>query len=243
MVNQAFVEEFWPDGDALGRQVRIFSREGTPYRVVGVVKDVRQHTRRLAPLPEMYVPYGQWGWGMSMWLMVRFEDGGSMAHSASVRDAVWSVDSDVPITGMAELAAVLGRSTRTTRFLALLLSAFGLLALALGAVGVFGVTAYTVGRRTPEVGVRIALGGSRATVLSAALRASLVPVAAGLAVGLLGARGASGLLESVLYRVEPTDPATFAGVAGVLAGVATVAALLPAWRASRVDPVRVLNSE
>jgi predicted permease len=243
VVNEAFVREFWPGEDVLGRSVRIFSAGATPYRVVGVVGDVRQHDRKEASRPEMYVPHEQWGWGMSQWVMVRFAGDRVEAREAEVRDAVWSVDPDVPVTGMEELASVLGRSTRTTRFLAILLSAFGALALALGAVGVFGVTAYTVGRRTAEFGVRLALGGSRRAVVAAALGRSMAPVSVGLGVGLLAAYGASGLLESVLYGVEPTDLGTFAGVAGLLATVAVSAALAPAWRASRVDPVRVLDGE
>ncbi|MEJ2204213.1 MAG: ABC transporter permease [Gemmatimonadota bacterium] len=221
VVNEAFVKEFWPDGTALGKGVRVFSRTGAPYRVVGVVADVRQHSRKEEPRPELYVSYEQWGWG-----------------------AIWSVDPDVPISGLDELAAVMGRSTGTTRFLALLLTGFGMLALCLGAVGVFGVTTYMVGRRTPELGVRIALGGSRISVLATALRGSLTPVLAGMLVGLLGAASTSGLLDSVLYGIEPTDPVTFAGVSLLLVGVATLATLLPAWRTTRrMDPVRVLNGD
>ena len=138
---------------------------------------------------------------------------------------------------------MLAGSTRTTRFFALLLSAFGGLAIALGGVGVFGVTAYTVGRRIPEFGVRIALGSSRSGVLRSAARLSLLPVALGLGGGLVAAFTTSGLLESVLYGVEPTDPATFATVALLLGAVATFASSIPAYKASRIDPATVLNGE
>ena len=107
----------------------------------------------------------------------------------------------------------------------------------------FGVTTYTVSRRTAEFGVRIALGSSRAGVLRSALRHSMAPVIAGLAVGLVGAVMSADLLESMLYEVRPTDPLTYAGVALLLAGLATIASIIPAWHASQVDPIEVLNGE
>lgn len=156
---------------------------------------------------------------------------------------MWSVDEDVPITGIDELAAVLGRSTRTTRFLTLLLGGFGVLALGLGAIGVFGVTAYTVGRRIPEFGVRVALGSSRLGVVRTALLGGVAPVLAGLAAGVLVALWTGPLLESALFGVEPADPFTLGGVTALLGGVALVAMLVPAWRASGVDPREALVGE
>jgi ABC-type antimicrobial peptide transport system permease subunit len=161
----------------------------------------------------------------------------------SVQEAAWSVDPEVPLAGATDLAEALGQSTRTTRFLTLLLSAFGGLALALCAVGVFGVTAYTSGRRRPEFGVRLALGSSRAEVVRTAVSRSLAPVAAGLIVGLVVAGFGARLLTSVLFGVAPSDPITFALVTGLLATTAVVASVVPAWRASRVDPVTVLSSD
>jgi ABC-type antimicrobial peptide transport system permease subunit len=144
---------------------------------------------------------------------------------------------------MEELSQVFGHSAATTRFLAIVLGAFGGLALILAAVGVFGVTAYTVGRRTPEFGVRIALGASRMEVLVSALGRSLWPVLVGLLGGLMGAVASTEALGSALYEVEPSDPTTFVGVGLALLVVAAFASVLPAWRASRVDPVAVLNGE
>lgn len=243
VVNEAFVHRFFPGEDPLGRNVRLMRRSGEPYRIVGVVADVRQHGRAAQPRAEMYVSNHQWSWGMSLWVMVRTEGDRPLDHVAAVQDAVWSVDADVPLSDFAELSTVLGQSTRETRFFALLLGGFGLLALALGAVGVFGVTAYTLGERLPEFGVRLALGGSRASVVSSALSRSLRPVGAGLAVGLVGAWASSRLLGSVLYEVEPTDPPTFVAVAVLLLSAGVTAALIPALRVGRVDPVRVLNAE
>jgi predicted permease len=244
VVNQAFVDRFWPGLDPLGRTLRAFTRTGDAYRVVGVVGNVRQHGLASEPRPEMYFTHRQWGWNMSFWIVARVRGAGTpMDHAAALQQAVWSVDPDVPITGLDALSHVFGETAATTRFLTLVLSSFGALALLLGAVGVFGVTAYAVGRRAPEFGVRLALGSSRSGVLAAALATCLAPVAAGLGAGLALAGAASGALRSVLYGVEPSDPVTFAMVAATLLGVAILASLLPAWRASRVDPVEVLNAE
>jgi putative ABC transport system permease protein len=244
LVNEAFVARFWPGEDPLGRTVSYFRRDGTAYRVVGVVADVRQHDRAAEPRPEMYYAHAQVPWNqMAMWIMARVRTGAPLDYAEAVRAAVWDVDADVPIAGMDDMSAVLGRSTRTMRFLAFLLTGFGLLALILGGIGVFGVTAYTVGRRLPEFGVRIALGSSRAQVLGTALLHGVVPVALGLVAGMAAAALSADLLESVLYGVTPRDPWAFAGVAGLFGVVALVATMLPAWRASRLDPVAVLSKE
>ncbi|HSM61387.1 MAG TPA: ABC transporter permease [Longimicrobiales bacterium] len=244
VVNQAFAERWWPGQDPLGKTVRLFTPDATAHRVVGVVGDVRQHARDRVPRPELYYAQRQWPWAVGQTLVVRYEAGTDpMSHAGEVRRAVWSLDADVPVTEVQALDTVLDGSTRTLAFLTLLLSAFGALSVALGAVGVFGVTAYTVGRRIPEFGVRLALGSPRPAVVRSAVARSLGPVGGGLLVGLVAAWVSSGLLESTLYDVVPTDPVTFAGVALLLAGVGLVASLLPAWRAGRVDPVSVLSRE
>jgi predicted permease len=244
VVNGAFVELFWPEGPVVGRTLRIMGPSGEPHRVVGVVADVRQHGLGREPRPEMYFAHAQLPWNTSFWVVARIREGADPVREApSVREAVWSVDPDVPLAGVDDLARVFGRSAATTRFLAGVLGAFGALALLLGAVGVFGVTTFTVGRRTAEFGVRIAVGASRIEVLRAALAGTLLPVAAGLAVGLLAAFASAGALASALYKVEPTDPVTFALVALTLLAVAVLAALAPAWRASRLDPVAVLRGD
>jgi len=246
MVNEAFVAQYWPGENPLGKTLRIFSREGTPYRVVGVVGDVRQLRRDLEPLPEMYLSHEQAQWNqMSMWILARVRPtaGGPTSYAPAIREAVWSIDPEVPIPGMANFEDELVESTGDTRFLTLLLSAFGALALLLSAVGVFGVTAYASGRRRAEFGVRIALGSSYTSILRSAIGRSLTPVAAGLAAGMIGAWFASRWLASELYGVTTSDPTTYAGVAVVMLLTAVLAALAPAWRATRVDPAKVLTSD
>jgi hypothetical protein len=244
VVNEAFVERFWPGEDPLGRTLRIMGATTPPHRVVGVVADVRQHGFGRDPRPEMYFAHAQLGWNATFWVVARMRPGVEpLASAGAIRDAVWAVDPDVPVAGLDELSRIFDASADTTRFLTAVLGTFGALALLLGAVGVFGVTTFTVGRRTPEFGVRIALGAGGREVLGSALGRSLLPVAAGLVLGLAAAAVATRALESALYQVEPSDPLTYAAVGFTLAAVATLAALLPAWRASRLDPVLVLSRE
>ncbi len=244
-VNEAFVRTFWPDVDPLGRTLSIFSASDPSYRVVGVVADVRQHGRKVEPRPEMYFAHGQPPWdNVGMWMMVRLRSGPEPASVApAIRDVVWSVNADVPVSEMLRLDDALGRSTRGARFLTLLFTAFGGLALALCAVGVFGVTAYVTGRRVGEFGVRVALGSSRIEIVRTSVARAFAPVAVGLALGLAAARLGSDTLSSVLYEIDATDPVTYVGVGALLALVGLMAAVVPAWRAANVDPVRVLGSE
>ena len=184
VVNQAFTDRYWTGLDPVGKSLRILSRTGEPFRVVGVVGNLRQHGFSRPPEPEMYISTAQWQSGTALWLMVRMRGGdGPLSHLAAVQKAVWSVDAQVPIAGADELASVFDRSAASTRFLTLVLGSFGVLALILGAIGVFGVTAYSVGRRTSEFGVRLALGSSRASVLRRALATCGAPVVAGLVAG------------------------------------------------------------
>lgn len=243
LVNQAFVERFWSGEDALAKEVRLFSATGTPYRVAGVVSDVRQLERGREPMPEVYVTHSQWGWGLGMWLVVRTQGSDPLALADAVKQAAWTVDEEVPISAVAALDAVLNESTATMRFLTLLLGAFGVLAVGLGGIGVFGVTSYAVGRRSAEFGVRIALGATQPVVLRSALRDALVPVVLGLMVGSFAAVWASGAMESMVFGVSTKDPITMVGVVTLLVCVAIAAAALPAWRASHVDPVEALASE
>jgi predicted permease len=243
VVNQAFVDRFWRNRDPIGLSVRTLEAESDPFRVVGVVGNVRQAGLADASVPEMYVTQSQWGTSSRIWVMARVARGTPLDHANAVRDAVWSVDPDVPISEVGSLESVFDRSAATTRFLTLVLTSFGGVALLLGGIGVFGVTGFTVGRRLPEFGVRIALGSTRKRVVRTALVVCLGPVAAGQLVGLGASMASSEALRSVLFEVEPRDPATFTVAGATLFAVAVLAALVPAWKAGRVDPVTVLSGE
>ncbi len=241
IVNRAFVEEFWPGESGLDRAFRIFSTDADPIRIVGVVGDIRQHGLGREPRPELYVPYMDWDWEMSAWMFVRTND--ADAFKAQLRSLVDEVDPSAPISEVEDLEQVFARSAAETRFFTVLLTVFGLLGLALGAIGIYGVTSYSVARRTSEFGVRLALGASRRDVIGAAMRGGAGPVlvgaTAGLATSLVGTRW----LRTYLYEVQPTDPLAFAVVVIALGTVAASALAVPAWKAGRVDPVEALASE
>lgn len=242
VVNSAFVNRYWPDANPIGRTIRIFSPDGDDFTIVGVVGDVNQSALDIAPRPEMYVANEQSAWLVPMYLVVRVA-GDPMRLAPAIRDAIRAVEPETAISGLELFTSVIGRSAATTRFLTLLLGLFGLLALVLGGVGVYGVTAYTVERRVPEFGVRLALGASHRSVLLAAFAGAIWPVIAGITAGILSAAVAAGFVESMLFGVAPRDPLTFAGVPILLFLVAMGAILLPAWRATRVDPLSVLKTE
>jgi predicted lysophospholipase L1 biosynthesis ABC-type transport system permease subunit len=232
----------WPGQNALGKKLRLFERHHEPFTVVGVVGDVRQRLH-LAPWPEMYVSLAQIGWETPMYVLARARSGDPLALATSARGAVWSVDANVPITQVRAMTDVVNNASGSTRFSAALLGGFAALALLLGAMGVYGVTAYTVARRIPEFGVRLALGASRRAVLGAAAARSILPVVLGIAGGSVAASALGRLLSSMLYEVTPRDPATLTAVVSLLALVALAAMALPAWRATRVDPATVLRAE
>lgn len=243
VVNRAFAERYWPREDAVGKELRIFSPTMTPYQIVGVVADVHQHALNEPPRPEVYVPHAQIPWEVALWIVVRARDGDVRSLAPLVRAAVRSVDAESVLAQMEPLEAVIGRSAATTRFFTLALGFFGALALVLGAVGVYGVMSYTVARRLPEFGVRLALGAQSRDVLASALARGALPVVLGVATGSIGAFFATRLMDSLLFGVSAQDPITFAGVALLLSLTALVALLVPAWRATRADATALLRQE
>lgn len=244
VVNEALAREYFPGGAeaALGRKIRFFGPEGPEVAIVGVVGDVRQFALDLEPQPEVYVTAQEWSWPVALWMTVRTE-GDPMRLAGDVRRAVAEIDADVPVARLDRMEAVVARSAGTRRFVAVLLTAFGALALVLGAIGVFGVTAYSVARRLPELGLRKALGATPGGLVGETLARGLRPVAAGIVVGVVAALAVSRLLASLLFGVAPRDPLTIAAAAGFLLLVGAAAVALPALRASKVDPMRVLRDE
>jgi predicted permease len=241
IINRRLADEHWPGEDAVGRTIDLFGNQ--PFRVVGVVEDVHQHALDERPRAEMYRPHAQWPVA-SMVLMVRGERPGSVtALSDEVRSAVWSVDDDVPIPSLRPLSEVRDDSVARTRLLAFLLGGFGVLALVLGAVGVYGVMTYVTGLRTREFGVRLALGATPRSIQRSALGWGAVPVAAGIGAGLVATLAAGRLVAGLFFGIQPHDPVTLTGVVAVLSVVAAIATWIPARRATRIDVVDVLRQE
>jgi putative ABC transport system permease protein len=243
VLNATFARLYWPDRSAVGRRVR-FGGENAPWRtVIGVVKDVRERGYELQMKPGAYVTYAQvlTSW-LPEWLVVRTStDPASLA--SAVRGVVARVDPEQPVSAvrtMEEIVAlnVVDRTGQTT-----LLSVFAALALLLACLGLFGVLSYAVTQRMREIGVRLALGATAAGIARLVIGHGLALTGAGLAVGLALSWAFARTMRSLLYGIGTGDPASFGAGVGVLALVALGACALPALRAARVDPIRVLRQD
>ncbi|HUI40391.1 MAG TPA: ABC transporter permease [Terriglobia bacterium] len=243
VINATLARRFWPGEDALDRRVRTgFDGKTTWVRVVGIVADVKDHGLGAATRPQMYRPYDQRPWATSVTIMVR-TSGDPVSLAGAIRSDVWAVDKNVPVSDVQTMDHVVSESVAGPRFHTLLLSVFSAAALVLAAIGIYGVMSYAVAARAHEIGIRMALGARRSEVLRMVLARSLRIAGAGLAAGLLAAFAVTRLMASLLYGVRADDPATFGGVALLLTVVSMLASYLPAWRATRVDPMVALRHE
>jgi putative ABC transport system permease protein len=170
-------------------------------------------------------------------------NGNPAALAAPVRSAIGEMDPNLPVAEVRSMDDVVGSALSTPTFMSVLLSIFAALALSLSAIGIYGVLSYVVSRRTREIGIRVAIGAGRARVLRMVLGGGVSLALVGIGAGLILAFAVTRLLRGLLHGVTPADPSTFAVVAIALTGVAALASLVPAWRASRVDPVVALKSE
>jgi predicted permease len=242
VINETLARRHWPGEDAIGRRFSMGGLE--PMTVVGVVGDVRQRGLDVPVDAELFVPIEQ-STGLFMrprQLVVR-TTGDPLALAAAVRAAVWRVDPDQPVSSVRAMNEVLdaelaSRSTQLT-----LTGAFAVVALVLAAVGLYGVLSYTVAQSTNEIGLRMALGARRQTVVGAVVRSALLTGAVGVAAGLAAAFALTRTIASFLYGVSPTDPATAVAVAVLLLSVAGLAALVPALRAASVNPMTALRAD
>jgi predicted permease len=245
VINQTLASRFWPGADPLGQRLRLGTGAEDPWlTVVGVVADIKQESLTSAVIPEVYLPYGQnpVRWFKEATLVVHRKPGAEVAPGA-IRDAVWSLDRDVPVADALPLTQVLSETLRRQRMVTGLFGIFAGTALLLAVVGVYGVISYLVGQRTHEIGIRVAVGAARLDIarliLSETAALAAVAVGAGTVAGLVLTR----FLGTLLFGVSATDPATFAGAALLLTMVALAASLVPARRAMRVDPMVALRSE
>jgi putative ABC transport system permease protein len=248
LINETLAREYFPGEDPIGKQVRFFNPEGPWRTIVGVVGDAH-HNGLLNPVKRaFFAPHSQWhnsAGGNSrraMTLVVR-STGDPRRLLRPIEAAVHRLDPDLPLTQIATLEEVLASATREQRFTTALMSGFALLALVLAAVGVFGVISYSVSQRTREIGIRLALGAGVSSVRGLVLRQGLMPAAAGVALGFAAAVTLTRYLRSLLYGVAPVDALTFATVPVLLLLVAAGSVMIPAVRASRVDPVEALRQE
>jgi predicted permease len=238
MVNATLAERLWPGRDPLGRVACVGE---SCWSVVGVVGDVRHSSLEERAGPEAYLTMDQSeSWG-SMELVVRSRLPVETLVPG-VRSAVREIDPNLPTAEFRTLDSIVDRAVSPRRFLLLLVGSFALTALLLAALGIYGVVSYAVSRRTQEIGIRMALGETPGEVRQRFVKKSLGLAAVGVLAGTLGALGLSRLMSSLLFGIGPTDPATYGLVVLALTVTAGLAAYLPARRASRTDPARVLGS-
>ncbi|HSJ65068.1 MAG TPA: ABC transporter permease [Gemmatimonadaceae bacterium] len=236
IVNEELVRRLWPGEEAVGKTLRLGQAEA---QVIGVVGNVRQRGLAAPVEPTMYLHALQ-NFRSRMSIVVRV-DGDPARYASAVRQAIWSQDPEQTITGVATLESVVGTAVARPRLLAWLLALFGLIALTLGALGIFGVLAYAVSQRRQEIGVRVALGARPRTVLRLIVGQGMLLAAVGVVIGIGGALLVTRWMQEVLYEIHPTDVATFIQVVVVLATAAMLASWLPARRALRIDPVSTLR--
>jgi predicted permease len=248
IINAAVARQHFPDEDPIGRRIKIGNPSGpNPWlTIVGVVGDMRQYGIDTAPEPEIYFAADQnvinapFFWPQQ--LVIRTA-GDPLALATAVRQAVWAVDPDEPVSRVRSMnevfdAELLNRNTQVT-----LIGAFALLTLLIAAVGLYAVLSYSVAQQTREIGVRIALGARRASVVLGVVRSAALLTAVGVTIGLGLAFALTRLLKSWLFEVTTSDPLTFSGTALLLMMTALVATAVPAFRSASVNPSSVLRAE
>jgi putative ABC transport system permease protein len=243
VLSESLAKRKFPNQDPIGQRVQV-GPPGLPWlTVVGVVGDVKQASLAVSQTDAVYTTAMQWPFPESTMSLVVRAHGDAAALAPAVRQAIWLVDKDQPITRVATMDRLLAGTAAERRFALVLFEAFGLVALTLAAIGIYGVLSGNVAERTHEIGVRLALGARKMDVLHLVLRQALRFAIVGAAVGLVSGLMVSHLIAGLLYAVSPTDPPTFAGVAFILVAVALLASYVPARRAMRVDPIVALKYE
>ncbi len=238
IVSASLAQRVWGQENPVGRKLK---SNDQLLEVVGVTPDFRSTSLDKDPVNMLYIPYWQRP-RLGASLLVRTSmDPRSIANA--LRGAIWQIDGEVSVPDVRTLEEVLSRSVAQRRFQMLLVALFALAALALAAFGTYGVLSYAVTRRTPEMGIRLALGAQRRNVLGMVLRQGMMPVLAGMATGSLSALAIGRALESLLFHVSPSDPLAFAVSGAVLLLVSLAACLVPARRATRVSPIEALRFE
>ncbi|MDQ3308505.1 MAG: ABC transporter permease [Gemmatimonadota bacterium] len=238
LINQAMARRYWPGRDPIGSRL---GADADALEVVGVVGDMRHLAIGEQPVPMFYYRYPRQAYA---WAMLHVRTGGDPASLVTaVRREIQEFNPDVPLPEVRPMSEMVSESLAETRLIVTFLGLFGVLALALAAVGIYGIMAYSVAQRTHEIGIRMALGAERRDVVRLVVGRGLGLTLAGVALGMFGAAAATRVLEKVLYNVAPNDPLTFASGALLLGCVALLASYLPARRAARVDPMIALRSE
>lgn len=247
LLSESFAKRKFSGQDPIGRRVRIgpeIGRAGGKWStIVGVVGDVKQASLALSESDAFYTSMTQWSWVDNVQSLVVRTHGDPAALAPAIENAIWSVDKDQPIVRVASMNSLLARSESERRFVLILLEAFGLVALALAATGIYGVLAGGVTERTREIAVRAALGATRADILALVIAQGMTLTALGMVIGISGAAATSRALITLLFGVSRLDSLAYVSVIALLGGVSAIACALPAWRAAQVDPSITLRAE
>jgi putative ABC transport system permease protein len=243
ILNESAAAKYWPGESPLGKRIKFgdLSSDSPWLTIVGVVGDVRHFGLDTEAYREIYRPYSQTVWP-SMTITVKTATS-PLTMVSAVRSALRRIDPDQPVSQVRSMDQVFDQSLGWRRFSMRLLVLFSLVALALAGTGVYGVVSYTVSNRTREIGIRVALGARRASVTRLVVRHALAPIAIGMVCGIAAASAASRAIGSMLYQVQPSDPAVLFVIAAVLSATAVLASWIPARRAAGVDPLVVLKDE
>lgn len=243
IVNETAARRWWPDREAVGRTL-VFSQGGSGEviaEVIGVVRDTRFDGLSTRTVAEIFVPFEQSP--SRAFAFIVWGGANTPGLDAELRRAVWAVDPTLPIEPIERLSDIAGEAVATPRFYSIVMGVFAVIALVLSAAGIHSVLAYTVARRSREIGIRMALGAARRGVMGLVLRQGMTLAALGITIGVLGATMLTRILESVLFEVSPTDPVVFALTVAALMIVAAAACAIPALRAGRLDPLRAIKSD
>jgi putative ABC transport system permease protein len=244
-VNESFVREFFPNENPISARVRwTFGPPDKWMTIVSVVGDIKHFGLERAEEPAIYTLYEQQDQPWKRWMSLAIRSDAEPGLLAKlVKDQVWAVDNQLPLTNVRTMTEVMARSINAQRFYMLLLAIFAGVALLLAAVGIYGVISYSVTQRTHEIGIRMALGASTSEVLRLVLGQGLRLAVVGVGIGLGGALALTRVMASLLYGVSATDPLTFVIISALLTAVAALACYIPASRATKVDPMIALRYE
>jgi predicted permease len=243
LINETLARRYWPDGDPIGQHIQFSGRPGKfpLVTIVGVVGDIKSDGFDAASAPHIYVPIYQ---SPSYASVVYLRTGSDPASlGAAIRREVQSVDPTIPVFGVQTMDEVVSKYLAERRFALELLGIFAGVALLLASIGIYGVMAYTFSQRTNEIGIRIAMGAQRGDILRMAVGEGAFVVAFGIVSGIIGAALFTRFLQSMLFEVKSSDPLTYVGISALLAGVTLLACLVPARRATRVDPLTALRQD
>ncbi|MEK6322561.1 MAG: ABC transporter permease [Acidobacteriota bacterium] len=241
---------FWPGEDPIGKRIKFYPADSARHwlSVIGIVADLKDSALDAEPKPHMYYPYLQNPWSSpqrsptSMTLVVK-NAASSEGMASALRSEVWAVDKDQPVTTIKTMEQYVTEAVGRRRFAMILLGAFACVALALAAVGIYGVMAYSVSKRSHEIGIRAALGAQSGDVLKMVIGQGMKLALIGVAIGIVASMALTRLMRNLLFEVSATDPMTFVVIAVLLTGVALLACWLPARRATKVDPMVALRYE